>query len=170
MATPMILDACCGSKMFYFDKNNKNVLYVDNRKVENEIIWTSKNGKKVRTINIMPDIVADFQNLPFDNESFYHVVFDPPHLVNVGDNAYMFKKYGRLPKNWRDFLKKGFNECWRVLKSNGTIVLKWNATQIPTEKIIEAIGRRPLYGNKCGRQNKTHWMIFFKETINNGND
>lgn len=45
-----ILDACCGSKMFYFSKNDPNVLYVDNRKVENEIIWTSKDGKQVRRI------------------------------------------------------------------------------------------------------------------------
>lgn len=163
MSKKFILDACCGSKMFWFDKNDPNVLYVDNRKIENEIIWTSKDGKQVRRIDIMPDIVADFCELPFDDESFFHVVFDPPHLMNVGENAYMFKKYGRLPKDWQDFIKKGFNECWRVLKVNGTLVFKWNAVQIPTEKIINAIGRKPLYGHKCGRQNKTHWMVFFKE-------
>lgn len=158
-----VLDACCGSKMFYFDKENSNVLYVDNRNVENEIIWTSKDGKQVRTVDIMPDVVADFRKLPFDSETFFHVVFDPPHLVNVGDKAYMGKKYGRLPSDWQEFLKKGFDECWRVLKVNGTLVFKWSAVQIPAEKIIAAIGRRPLYGNKCGKQNKTHWMIFFKE-------
>lgn len=159
----LVLDACCGSRMFYFDKDNGDVLYVDNRKVENEIIWTSRDGKQVRTVSVLPDVVADFRELPFADESFYHVVFDPPHLVKVGDNAYMRKKYGKLPKDWEDFLKGGFEECWRVLKVNGTLVFKWNAVQIPVERIIEAIGRRPLYGHKCGRQNRTHWMVFFKE-------
>lgn len=26
-----ILDACCGSRMFWFDKNNPNVLFMDKR-------------------------------------------------------------------------------------------------------------------------------------------
>ena len=26
-----ILDACCGSRMFWFDKENKNAIYMDNR-------------------------------------------------------------------------------------------------------------------------------------------
>ena len=26
-----ILDACCGSKMFWFDKENENTVFMDNR-------------------------------------------------------------------------------------------------------------------------------------------
>ena len=29
-----ILDACCGGKMFWLDKNNKDVLFVDQREVD----------------------------------------------------------------------------------------------------------------------------------------
>ena len=163
MTDKLVLDACCGSKMFWFDKNDPNVLYVDNRKIENEIIWTSKDGKQVRRIDIMPDIVADFRDHPFADENFYHVVYDPPHLVRAGDNSWMKKKYGELPKDWKSLLKKGFDECWRVLKVNGTLIFKWNETRIPVSEVITAIGRKPLYGNRCGRQNKTHWMAFFKE-------
>jgi len=75
----------------------------------------------------------------------------------------MGKKYGKLPKDWKTYIKKGFDECWRVLKTHGTLVFKWNAVQVPAEDVIEAIGRRPLYGNRCGKQNRTHWMVFFKE-------
>lgn len=32
-----ILDVCCGSKMFWFDKNNKDVLFIDIREVETEL-------------------------------------------------------------------------------------------------------------------------------------
>ena len=30
----LILDACCGSRMFHFDKQNANVLFADNRTFE----------------------------------------------------------------------------------------------------------------------------------------
>jgi len=29
----LVLDACCGPKMFYFDKDNPNVLFVDKKAV-----------------------------------------------------------------------------------------------------------------------------------------
>ena len=32
-----ILDVCCGSKMFWYDKNNKDVTFVDNRKFYEEL-------------------------------------------------------------------------------------------------------------------------------------
>ena len=70
-----VLDACCGTKMFWFDANDERALFVDKRRIENEIIWTDKKKSKVRTIDVMPDIIADFQKLPFANELFYHVVF-----------------------------------------------------------------------------------------------
>ena len=32
-----ILDACCGSKMFYFDKDDKRILFNDIREVDEEL-------------------------------------------------------------------------------------------------------------------------------------
>lgn len=88
----------------------------------------------------------------------------PPHLTRVSDTAWMFKKYGRLDKdNWQEVLKKGFDECWRVLKPHGTLIFKWNEVQIPVKDVINAIGRDPLYGNRSGKASNTHWMAFIKE-------
>ena len=157
-----ILDACCGSKMFWFNHHNPNVLYVDNRRMNAEAIWKSGNGKGTRYCKVDPDLVADFRNLPFPSESFWHVVFDPPHLKSVGDTAWMAKKYGKLPEDWQSLIRDGFHECWRVLKTNGTLIFKWNETQIPTKEVIAAIGMQPLYGHKSGRLSKTHWMAFVK--------
>lgn len=161
MIEKLILDACCGPRLFWFDKNDKNTIYIDKRTVDNEIYWSEKN--RVRTIDVHPDIIADFTKLPFPNESFYHVVFDPPHFVRAGKQSYMKSKYGNLDKNWSETLRKGFSECWRVLKVHGTLVFKWNATQVSVNKVIDAIGKTPLYGAKCGKTNKTHWLVFFKE-------
>lgn len=159
-----ILDACCGSRMFWFNPNNPSVVFCDNRRLETQAIWKSDNGEAVRYCTVKPDVLADFRALPFPDESFWHVVFDPPHLLHVGDNAWMAKKYGKLPKEWMPYIRDGFRECWRVLKVNGTLIFKWNETQIPTREVIEAIGIQPLYGHKSGRASKTHWMAFFKET------
>ncbi|MEG1540257.1 MAG: methyltransferase domain-containing protein [Muribaculaceae bacterium] len=153
-----ILDACCGSRMFWFDKNNPNVLFVDIRK---ETV-TAKDRDKIRTIEVNPDVVADFTNLPFDDESFHMVVFDPPHLITLGDTSWMAKKYGKLPKNWQEVISKGFDECMRVLKPNGTLIFKWSESEINVNEILSIINYRPLFGHTTGRQSKTIWMAFMK--------
>jgi len=152
MNDKLILDACCGSRMFWFDKAEPHTTYIDNRELEDTLC----DGRKL-TIN--PDIVADFRNLPFPDNSFYLVVFDPPHLIRGGDNAWMVKKYGRLGENWRDDIARGFSECWRVLKPNGVLVFKWNEDKVPQRDVIQAIKRKPLFGD---RRAKTHWMTFMK--------
>lgn len=96
--TKIILDVCCGSRMFWFDKHNPNTLFIDKR---SETI-TAKDRDKIRTIEVKPDIVADFTNLPFEDNTFYMVVFDPPHLKTLGETSWMAKKYGKLPANWQE--------------------------------------------------------------------
>lgn len=157
-----VLDACCGSRMFWFDAKDPRALFVDCRKMKTEAIWKSGNGRATRYCTVDPDLVADFRALPFPNESFWHVVFDPPHLLHVGDNAWMAKKYGKLPGDWRPLIHDGFHECMRVLRQFGTLIFKWNEYNIPVRDVIDAIGVQPMYGHKSGKQSKTHWMAFLK--------
>lgn len=58
-----ILDACCGSRMFWFDKSNRDVVFMDKRQLQTNLC----DGRK---LEVNPDIVADFRNMPFDDESF----------------------------------------------------------------------------------------------------
>lgn len=148
-----ILDACCGSRMFWFDKKNEDVVYMDIR----ELSDTLCDG---RTLEVKPDVVADFRNMPFDDESFYLVVFDPPHLLKAGEDSWLAKKYGKLDEIWQFDIKQGFNECMRVLKKNGTLIFKWNEDQIELKEILGVIDYNPLFGN---RRSKTHWLVFMKE-------
>lgn len=158
-----ILDATCGGRSIWFNKNNPNCLYVDNRIENNTKIWQSSKTGKERFIDVQPDIVSDFTDLPFPDNSFYLVVFDPPHLLKVGENAWLKKKYGKLPDNWRPLIHDGFHECMRVLKPNGTLIFKWNETDISVREIIQTIDTEPLFGHKSGKQSKTHWLCFMKE-------
>ena len=149
-----ILDACCGSKMFWFDKENENTVFMDNRSFKDTLC----DG---RALEIKPDIIGDFRHIPFEDETFYLVVFDPPHLLKAGENSWLAKKYGKLNlETWKSDLKKGFNECMRVLKSNGTLIFKWNEEQIKLNEILATVDFKPLFGNKRA---KTHWLVFMKE-------
>ena len=149
-----ILDACCGSKMFWFDKENENTVFMDNRSFKDTLC----DG---RALEIKPDIIGDFRHIPFEDETFYLVVIDPPHLLKAGENSWLAKKYGKLNlETWKSDLKKGFNECMRVLKSNGTLIFKWNEEQIKLNEILATIDFKPLFGNK---RSKTHWLVFMKE-------
>lgn len=97
-----ILDACCGGRMFWFDKQNPLVTYMDNREFEEDL----SNGQHYV---VSPDIVADFRSMPFPDKTFKLVIFDPPHLLRAGQTSWLAKKYGRLNKDtWEDDLKRGF--------------------------------------------------------------
>jgi ubiquinone/menaquinone biosynthesis C-methylase UbiE len=150
-----ILDACCGSKMFHFDKKRGDVISGDIRK-ENHILC---DGRKLK---ISPDVLMDFTKLPFKQNSFNMVIFDPPHLVNVGGESWMFKKYGKLKSGWKEDLKNGFSECFRVLKENGTLIFKWNETQIKTSEILKLTEFNPVVGHRSGKRSNTHWVTFLK--------
>ncbi len=151
-----ILDACCGSRMFWFDKENPNVLFADFRFEDLDL----NHGN--RTCHIRPDLIHDFRKMDFPDNSFYLVVFDPPHLLHAGRNGYMAKKYGSLDANWRLDIRAGFDECMRVLKPNGTLIFKWNETDIRVTTLLEVLGRKPLFGHKTLQASKTIWMAFMK--------
>lgn len=148
-----ILDACCGSRMFWFDKKNQDVLYMDNRKLSDTLC----DGRK---LEVNPDVIADFRNIPFGDNSFYLVVFDPPHLLKVGEKSWLAKKYGKLGQDWKNDISQGFRECMRVLKPNGTLIFKWNEDQIKLNEVLKVLDGQPLFGS---RRSKTHWLVFMKD-------
>ena len=151
-----IIDACCGSKMFWFDRNNQNVEFCDIREVPYHEYYPKQY------IEIKPDTVCDFTSLPFADKSFKLAVFDPPHITHAGETSWTRLKYGCLEDNWPQMIHDGFWECMRVLDDYGTLVFKWSEVQIPLKRVLEAIGAEPLFGNRSGKHNNTHWLCFMK--------
>jgi len=151
------LDACCGSKMFWFDRDNPAVLFIDNRELDCELC----DG---RILSIHPDLIADFRDMPFEDKRFSLVVFDPPHLVQLGVNSWMAKKYGVLDKDWQVDIKKGFRECMRVLKDDGVLIVKWNEQQITLKDFLHAVGVKPLFGNRM-KGTKSIWLVYMKGVL-----
>lgn len=157
-----ILDATCGSRTIWFNKEHPNTIYCDKRRESFKNVWKSSEKDSERTCVIEPDIQADFTDLPFPDNSFYLVVFDPPHLLKLGETSWMAKKYGKLDELWPQMIHDGFKECMRVLKPNGTLIFKWSEYDIPASKLWDAIGERPLFGHKSGKKSNTFWGCFMK--------
>ncbi|MBO7521532.1 MAG: class I SAM-dependent methyltransferase [Opitutales bacterium] len=148
-----ILDVCCGGRMWWHDKEDARAVYMDRRELE----CTLCDGRAFR---VAPDVVGDFRKIPFPDASFAMVLFDPPHLKTVGKNAWFAKKYGILGDNWREDLRAGFAECFRVLKTGGTLIFKWSEVQVRLSEILKLTPVKPVVMHK---KQKTHFIIFLKE-------
>lgn len=159
---PAVLDACCGSRMMWFDKTDPRAVFVDQRSETLTVTDRTHREDGTRTLVIEPDFLMDFRAMPFPDESFWHVAFDPPHLERAGPRSWLAAKYGKLGADWREDLRAGFAECFRVLRPHGTLVFKWNETQVKVKEVLALTPERPLYGQVSGRSGMTHWLVFMK--------
>ena len=144
--------------MFYFDKKDDRVLFCDNRQLKTILC----DG---RDYEINPDVLADFTALPFEDDTFSLVVFDPPHLLHNTESeitGWQQIKYGALTGDCKSELRKGFAECFRVLKPDGVLIFKWNETNIKVSEILKLTPVKPLVGHKSGKRSNTHWICFIK--------
>lgn len=163
-----VLDPCCGSRMMWFDKADLRVVFGDQRTETLTVTDNSRgNSSGQRVVRIEPDTLLDFRALPFADSSFKLVEFDPPHLVQAGPRSWLAAKYGKLSDNWRDDLRLGFSECFRVLAADGVLVFKWNETQVKLSEVLALTPHQPLFGNTSGKKAGTHWLVFMKasETV-----
>jgi hypothetical protein len=155
----IILDACCGGRMMWFNKHHPNALYIDNRIAEKGHIQGGFNPNN----EVKPDTIMDFRELTFPNKTFRLVVFDPPHMKTLTETSIMRKKFGCLnDQTWKADLRKGFSECWRVLMDYGVLVFKWAEDEIKLKEVLELAPAEPLFGHTTGSKSKTHWLCFMK--------
>lgn len=141
--------------MFWYDKHQKNTLYIDNRRTDGGHI------PERPTHSVNPDVLMDFRELALRDESFQLVVFDPPHIIRDGIKGIIGKKYGVLDSSWPHDIRRGFSECWRVLKPGGVLIFKWSEVEIPLSEVLDILPVGPLFGNRV-RGSNTVWLCFMK--------
>ena len=168
-----ILDATCGTKSMWFQKNHPLVTYMDKRS-GNFLYWNKTKAEKT-VVKINPDVVSEWKDMPFDNNHFDMVLFDPPHIIQKGDSKNPIKMevyYSYLPKDsWREILKDGIDELFRVLKPEGVFVFKWAETKVSIDEILKLFPYPPIFGNRTKDLNKAkndtvHWLLFLKYNVN----
>lgn len=154
-----ILDVTCGARSIWFNKQHPAAVYCDKRREQYHHLW--KNAGNC-TLDIAPDVMCDFTALPFPDNSFPLVVFDPPHLTGAKETAWLVKKYGKLDDNWPQMLHNGFRECMRVLKPDGVLIFKWSEYDIPAAEVWKALGHKPLFGHHSGKQSRTFLGLLYE--------
>ena len=156
---PPVLDACCGSRMFWFDRKDQRATFVDKRR-ERHAARCFEQGRFAGTCDC-PRPLADFTDLPFPDNTFALVVFDPPHFERNGATGWVGLKYGTLKGDWREELRQGFAECFRVLRPEGfdfQVVRRRNSGFADSGDDSSA----RCSGHRSGKQQKTHWVTFMK--------
>ncbi len=160
-----ILDATAGFRGIWYIKNHPFVTFLDKRTGYTK----NTNGTKIknrRHFKLDPDIIADWtKTIPFDDEYFDMVIFDPPHFIidNDKSDSCLTLRYGRIDKsNYKQYLGAGFKELFRVLKKEGVFILKWCENTHKVDDIIKLSPYPALFGSKTGQNHKNYWILFIK--------
>jgi len=164
-----ILDATCGGQSIWLPghKDNEDTLYIDKREEKSGF-----HGQEGRTYGVQLDEREDFRDLPYADESFNLVVFDPPYVLREDGMAqlsgHVIKKYGALhAETWQSDLRRGFEELWRVLTPGGTLVFKFADNEVDFRDILELAPADPLFGTTTKKNSKVEnrWFVFYKREI-----
>jgi SAM-dependent methyltransferase len=162
-----ILDATCGIKGIWHQKDHPFVTFMDKRYINGKMQKTKNKISNRRVIRITPDLIARWEHLPFRDHTFDLVVFDPPHFIkNKMPDSFFYEKYDMLsPKTWRQVLRSAFDELFRVLKPEGIFIFKWNECYRSVKDVLPLIPYRPMFGTQVGKNHNTHWILFIKHRL-----
>lgn len=166
---PLILDATSSFRRMWEDKQHPWTVFMDVRSNSQLLSdWKACMIQKGRNTDIgfsKLTIQADFSHLPFKDNSFLHINYDPPQLIRLGKTSIYYKQFGALEADtWRLVLGKAAKELWRVLAPGGTLIFKWSDRDISSDEVLSLFPSKKLYGQEGahGNASKTNWFSFVK--------
>lgn len=130
----MILDVTVGARKIYrgWDKKlNDPLIGIDVRKGDFSVPKLKSQWAEIKIV-IEPTVLADMKHLPFQDNVFEAIIFDPPHM-DVGLDTWLGKKWGSWNQNETIQTLRQVNcEFFRVLKKlGGFLILKVMPRQFP---------------------------------------
>ncbi len=160
-----ILDATAGQRGIWYQKEHPFVVFLDQRCGKYSSKTDNCRLKNERIYDIYPTVVSEWQHLPFPDNCFDMIVFDPPHIFKDKGQKLpgMSAEYGVFYRdNWRKIVSDGTTELFRCLKTDGFFILKWCEIEKNVDEVLTLIPYKPLFGTRTGQSNKTHWICFLK--------
>jgi hypothetical protein len=170
----MILDATAGNRSIYQYKNSENIIFIDMEKQ----LWTK------------PTMFADSRKLPFNNDVFHTIIFDPPH--DWGGDQFNFKEGEWLKtRQWCKskpfqstyygwdkykhkaeiikYIYESQKEFARVAKDTGLLLIKWCEVRRSIKRLLTTLTEWRLLieipthdPNHTFGQAQTYWLIMEK--------
>ncbi|MCP3882905.1 MAG: class I SAM-dependent methyltransferase [Sulfitobacter sp.] len=153
-----ILDMTAGPRSMWWDKAHPSTVFLDSRIVPPQPLPHQPTWK-----GVVPDVQADFTKLPFRDDTFDLVVFDPPH-AEVLENSISAMKWGSLFGDWRPMIAKGLREGHRVTRVGGSFVFKWHSGRAaPVGDVMRLVPEMtPTFGHRTAKSGLTIWLTFYK--------
>jgi len=165
----MILDATCGPKGMYHGLTRQftteEIIFIDVRKGT----FTSINYPD-KSVTVQPDILADDRHLPFRDNTFTLIIFDPPH-GQYSMKSYLGPRFGGLTSRELRYLFIYANiEFHRVLKTPGYLLIKCVDSDDYDYKVKRAFTnfkllldiKYPSQAHTKGSKTNTHWLLYVK--------
>jgi len=143
-----ILDATAANRTIWKTKQDDRIIWID---IEPEL-------------EIKPDFVMDCTKTDFPDEYFHHIFFDPPYgsghsrekgdyfcIRNKAEMAKFERERGFTPVGkWTyygldkyktkmelfKFIYIALEEFYRILRSDGILMLKWNEMEVPLSRVM----------------------------------
>jgi len=164
MSEYRVLDATASAKQMWHEdmKSVEKAVYADRRELP-----PGSNPHR-ENWNVTPTVQCDTRQLPFADEAFELIAFDPPHRIKDGGMSQLSGvielKYGALSaETWQSDLQRSFKELWRVLQPGGTITFKWADVHKGHDEVLSLLNQTPLYGTTTQKgENETKWWVFHK--------
>jgi hypothetical protein len=157
-----ILDMTAGQRGIWYQKENPFTIFMDRRCGD---FIDNQRPDADRIVSIKPDVVAEWEHLPFKDGVFDMVVWDPPQIFKDKGAKLpgLAVKYGVLYNDsWKGQIQRGAVEAFRVLKSEGILIFKWSDCAKSVDIVLKLIPYAPMFGTRTGQSNNTHWICFIK--------
>ncbi len=154
----MMLDVTAGNRMLWPNKNPPNTVFMD----------------KEVGLRVAPDIFGAWNSLPFRDDSFDCIMFDPPHLMYMGPNS-MHRDPGGQSwwglgwKNRMDLVRTLVTAQREFSRVGKRLLFKWGESRDggSVNRLLSLFTEwreihrytRPSQGRS---RNDTHWVTFIR--------
>ncbi len=152
----MLLDATAGNRMLWKNKHPPLTIFMDSQ-IE---------------LRIPPDIFGAWEHLPFRDNAFSCVLFDPPHKFNRSSGKWMDPKGSYFGMEIRrqklcSGIYKGTREFLRVANR---LCFKWNDGEISLWRILSLFPKQwhEIFRRRDSKfrahRNYTWWLTFISDS------